>query len=52
MYESNPQNANFYYLTFDVDERFINRRRIYHAKDDIVESFNNDLIVEVYIHWM
>ena len=39
MYVSNNQNANFYVLTFDDDQRLITIRLIYGINDDIVEGF-------------
>ena len=36
IYESDPLNANFYYLPFDCDERLITRRRIYFMNGDII----------------
>ena len=48
MYEINPQNANFDYLTFDGDEKLITRRPIYCMNDDIVFRFNNSLIFDLY----
>ena len=41
IYESNPQNANFYDLTFDGDERLIVRRQINCKNDDIIFKLNN-----------
>ena len=44
----NPQNNNFYYLPFDDDQRLITRQQTYRINDDIVESLNNGLIIDVY----
>ena len=38
---SNPWNNDFYDLPFYGDQRLIYGRQIYHANDDIIESFNN-----------
>ena len=47
IYKSNPQNSNFGDLPFDSDERWIDRQRLYHIKDDIVLRLINSLIVYV-----
>ena len=47
---SNPQNADFYDLSFDGDQSFITGQQIYRINDDIVESLNNSLIIDVYTH--
>ena len=47
IYESSPQNANFYDLPFDDDERLITRKRIYSIYADIVFRLNNGSIVYV-----
>ena len=47
IYESNPQNSDFYYLPFDGDERSITRRRIYRIRDDILFMLNNSSSVDV-----
>ena len=52
MYESNPQNANFYYLLFDGDESLIALKQIYHINDDIIETLKNGLIFNVYTNLM
>ena len=48
MYVSNPRNADFSDLLFDGDQRLITRRQIYRVNDDIVESLENDLILDGY----
>ena len=48
MYVCNPQNAYFYYLPFNGDQRLIYERRIYRVNDDIVERLNSGSIIEVY----
>ena len=52
MYESNNINYNFYDLHFGGEEMLLTRRQIYCINDDIVERFNNGLIVDVYTNWM
>ena len=46
IYESNPQNTNFNYLTFDGNKRLIIRRQIYHINDDIIFGMNNGFSVD------
>ena len=52
MYKSNPQNSNFNDLPFDGDERLITKRQIYHINDNIAETLNNGLIVDIYTNLM
>ena len=47
MYESNPQNHDFYYLPFDGDEMLIARRWIYRIYDYIIGSLNNGSSIDV-----
>ena len=48
MYVSNPQNAYFHYLPLYFNQRLITGQQIYLVNDDIVESLNNGLIVDIY----
>ena len=48
MSESNPRDYNFDDLPFYGNQRLIDGRQIYSVNDDIVEMFNNGLIVDVY----
>ena len=48
MYNNSPRNSDFNDLPFDVDERLISRRKVYRINDDIIERFNNNLIVDIY----
>ena len=49
---SNPQNDDFFDLTFVCDQRLITRRRIYIINDNILERLNNSSIVGIYIKRM
>ena len=52
MYESYPQNDDFFALSFDGDQRLISWRRIYSVNDDIVFCLNNGSIVYMYTNIM
>ena len=52
MHVSNYLNADFDYLPFDGDERFIFRRRLYFINGIILERFHNGSIVDVYMNRM
>ena len=47
IYESNTRNSDFYYSTFDGDERLITRRQIYHINDIIVFRLSNGFSVYI-----
>ena len=47
IYESNPQNANFYYLPFSSNERLIDTEKLYCINDDIMFRLVNGLSVYV-----
>ena len=47
IYESNPQNADFYGLLFDDDGNLITRRKIYRINDKILFMLSNGFIVQI-----
>ena len=47
MYKNNPRNDDLDTLTLDGDESLITRQKVYSINDNIVESLNNGLIVDV-----
>ena len=50
MHIGHIQSADFDDLPYGGDERLINRRQIYHIKDDVVEMLNKGSIFDVYIN--
>ena len=52
MNESNPQNDDIVESPFDFDQGLISGWLVYNVNDDIVETFNNKFIFEIYMSWM
>ena len=50
MYVNNHLNDNFDDLPFDGYEMLITRQQIYCINDDIIERFNNGLIIGIYMN--